>query len=249
MFRQLSLCPMMIAFIDDKQPVFPQPNIQTLREDGLIAVSQNITASMIINAYQNGIFPWYSDEQFVYWFATHPRFVLRPQWLKISRSLGKTLRNKPYRITLNQAFNQVIRSCANTKRPNQNGTWISPDFQAAYCALHHLGFAHSFECWLPENDKWQLAGGFYGVKIGSVFYGESMFAHIKDASKIAFACAVPFLQQAGIQLIDCQQKTEHLARFGAKEMNLQVFINELHQLNTQTIQNSFAPQIIVHHTV
>lgn len=239
----------MIAFIDHNHPHFPTPQPQTLREDGLVAVSEHINADMILAAYQKGIFPWYADEQLVYWFATQPRFVLRPQWLNISRSLAKNLRHKPYRITLNHDFANVMSHCANTPRPNQNGTWITPSFQAAYGALHQLGFAHSFECWLPENNGWQLAGGFYGVQIGRVFYGESMFAHTKDASKIAFATALPFLQQSGIQLIDCQQKTEHLARFGAREMDLWAFIDELNHLNQQKTSSSFKAQIIIENNI
>lgn len=236
-----------MQLIDIKHPVFPNPLNNSHREDGLIAVSEVLTPQMIKRAYQQGIFPWYCDEQFVYWFATQPRFVLQPENLMISRSLNKTLRNHSYRITLNYAFDAVIQHCAAIKRPNQKGTWITPDFQAAYCALHQQGYAHSFECWLPENNEWRLVGGFYGVQIGRIFYGESMFALMPDASKIAFASAVPFMKNCGIVLIDCQQETQHLARFGAELMPFERFQAALYAYNPQPLTLPFSQQIIVEH--
>lgn len=159
-----------------------------------------------------------------YWFAQHSRAVLLPERLHIGRSLAKTLRHKSYRVSANARFADVIAACAQVPRPKQGGTWITSDFQAAYIALHRMGHAHSFECWLPDAaGQWQLAGGFYGVQIGSVCYGASMFAHRADASKIAFACAVPFLARCGIRLIDCQQDTAHLARFGSQLMPFETF--------------------------
>ena len=167
-----------------------------------------------------------------YWFAQHSRAVLLPERLHIGRSLAKTLRHKSYRVSANARFADVIAACAQVPRPKQGGTWITPDFQAAYTALHRLGHAHSFECWLPDAaGRWHLAGGLYGVQIGSVFYGESMFSRQNDASKIAFARAVPYFAQCGIQLIDCQQDTAHMQRFGSELLPLEEFVQLLNQYN------------------
>ena len=227
----------MIALIDENAPVFPEYSPNTARDDGLIAVSRTLTPALILAAYQHGIFPWYQDETFFYWFALHPRAVLLPEKLHLSHSLRQTLRHKNYRISINQAFEDVIAACATTPRPMQNGTWISPDFQAAYTTLHHLGHAHSFECWLPKNDGIHLAGGLYGVQIGSVFYGESMFSRCQNAAKIAFAYAVPHLAHCGIQLIDCQQDSNYLRSFGAQTLPFTTFRHLLNELNSRTLHH------------
>lgn len=238
----------MIPLLPANTTQFPNPAIHRT-EDGLIAVTQTISPTLLQVAYRQGIFPWYRDCQYVYWFATDPRFVLLPEQLNISRSLAKTMRNKTYRVTVNHAFAQVIANCAQTPRPNQDGTWIAPEFQAAYTALHQQGNAHSFECWLPENGAWQLAGGLYGVQIGRVFYGESMYAHAPDTSKIAFVHAVHYLQNCGIELIDCQQKSDHLARFGATSVAFTDFQAVLKQLNPQPLQQEIVAQIIAENGV
>lgn len=222
----------MIQYID-ADGIFADIDMAHLREDACVAVSETLTPVMIFNAYQRGIFPWYEDENWVYWFATHPRFVLYPEKLHISHSLKKAIRKKLYDITINQSFEEVMASCASSLRKNQEGTWISERFQAAYTALHRMGYAHSFEYRQPESQE--LLGGFYGVQIGRVFYGESMFAKVADASKIAFAIAVPFLQKAGIALIDCQQETEYLKSFGAELRPLSDFIAEIRILNLQNL--------------
>ena len=158
------------------------------------------------------------------WWCLSPRTVLFPDKLHIAKSLGKTIRNTPYVVTMNTAFEKVIAACAATKRPNQDGTWITQDMQHAYTELHRRGNAHSFEYWYQASSgSLKLGGGLYGVQIGRIFFGESMFAVKPNASKVAFAWAVDFLKKSGIYLIDCQMKTEHLTRFGAEEMPLKNF--------------------------
>lgn len=240
--------PQMIHFIDSDAPHFSPEMARNTAHNGLVAISRHLTPPMLPPAYRQGIFPWYRDADYVYWFATQPRFVLLPENLRISRSLAKTLRHKPYRVSINFAFAQVIAQCAHTPRPQQQGSWIAPEFQAAYTALHQMGFAHSFEYWQPENGTWQLKGGLYGVQIGRVFYGESMFAHANDASKIAFVHAVRHLQHYAVALIDCQQETRHLARFGAQMMEWKDFQAALNTLNPQNLRHPIVPQII-HETV
>lgn len=235
----------MIQLIHAQNPCFPKPSIEMLtKQDGLVAVSRKLTTQLLLAAYQQGIFPWYQDQNFFYWFATHPRTILLPEQLHIGRSLAKILRHQTYQVTLNYAFSEVIAHCANTTRNNQSGSWISPDFQAAYTELHQLGHAHSFECWFLKQDQWQLVGGGYGVQIGRVFYGESMYAHQPNASKIAFACAVPYLQECGIQLIDCQQETQHLSRFGSTTMPFNQFQTALTQLTHLPLSQAIQAKLI-----
>lgn len=229
----------MPIFLPPRSTHFPEP-LHHRDADGLVCIGKGITPEQILAAYRLGIFPWFSDGPYVYWFATHPRTVLQPENLHIGRSLAKTLKKQPYRITVNTDFAAVIAACAAKIRPEQNGTWIAPAFQAAYTALHQLGHAHSFEARLPENGE--LVGGFYGVQIGRVFYGESMFADRPDASKTAFATAVPHLASLGIALIDCQQATEHLLRFGAHNITLAEFQAALKQLNPQPLRQAIGFQ-------
>ncbi len=157
------------------------------------------------------------------WWSPDPRMILLPNELKISNSLKKTLNNCPFEIRFNSDFRQVISACSNTSRQGQPGTWITDDIIEAYCRLHDAGYAISAECWL--NGK--LVGGCYGVKIGRMFYGESMFHHVSDASKVAFVALVQKLKVEGVGLIDCQMKTAHLASFGAKETSRDGFIKQL----------------------
>ena len=223
---------MSVPFVPSYQPSFPEYDPRHDCYNGLVCISDSLAPEMLLAAYRKGIFPWFSEDGLFYWFSQNPRAVLLPERLHLSRSLQKTLRNKPYRITANACFAETIAACAAIPRAGQGGTWIAPEFQAAYTALHHMGHAHSFECWLPdEYGMPQLAGGFYGVQIGSVFYGESMFARQPDASKTAFACAVPYLARCGIRLIDCQQNTAHLARFGSQTMPFTQFRALLGELN------------------
>jgi leucyl/phenylalanyl-tRNA---protein transferase len=188
---------------------FPHPDESA--PSGLLAVGGDLSPERLLLAYSVGIFPWYSEDQPILWHSPDPRAVLLPADLRVPRSLAKTLRRGRFEIRLDTAFECVIRSCAEAERPGGGGTWITPDMLGAYCELHQLGFAHSAEAYQDG----QLVGGLYGVSLGSVFFGESMFARVPDASKAAFATLVPQLERWGFDLIDCQQHTHHLARFGA----------------------------------
>uniref|UniRef100_UPI003F5868A6 leucyl/phenylalanyl-tRNA--protein transferase n=1 Tax=Neisseria leonii TaxID=2995413 RepID=UPI003F5868A6 len=224
----------MIPFLPEGDYRFPDPARALAEHDGLVGVSVDLDSGRLLSAYRAGIFPWHADGHFFYWFATAPRAVIFPDRLHIGRSLAKTLRNRPYRITVNLDFAAVIAACAAAPRPGQDGTWIAPEFQTAYTHLHQIGHAHSFECRYPDGAGGEyLAGGFYGVQIGRVFYGESMFAAAPDASKTAFACAVPYLARCGIALIDCQQDTPHMRRFGAQAIPFAEFQAALRRENAR----------------
>jgi leucyl/phenylalanyl-tRNA--protein transferase len=177
--------------------------------NGLLALGGDLTPQRLLYAYAHGIFPWYSDDQPILWWSPDPRMVLEPREFKISRSLRRRLRRNDYSVTMNRAFRQVVHECA-APRAAQSGTWIVPEMVDAYARMHELGHAHSVECW----HEGQLAGGLYGVAIGRVFFGESMFSRQADASKVALAhlCRLDFA------LIDCQLPTEHLISLGAKTM-------------------------------
>lgn len=223
---------MKIPFLAPNDYRFPNPSDAIAQYDGLVGISQDLDVTRLLAAYRLGIFPWFSENNLFYWFATAPRTVLLPQNIHIGKSLAKVLRNKAYRVTVNQAFAKVIANCSARVRPGQNGSWITSDFQMAYIELHHQGYAHSFECWYPdEKSILKLVGGLYGVQIGRVFYGESMFALEDNASKIAFAHAVAYLKECGIELIDCQQDTAHLQRFGSEQMLFNDFQMALLKLN------------------
>ncbi len=178
--------------------------------NGLLAVGGDLTSNRLIIAYRNGIFPWYNDGEPILWWSPDPRMVLFPDNLKVSRSLRKTIRKGKFTFTMDQHFRDVIKGCAGP-RDKQDGTWITQDMQAAYCQLHDEGFAHSVEAWYEGH----LVGGLYGIALGNVFFGESMFTRMTDASKVAFVHFVWQLQRWGYELIDCQQQTLHLESFGA----------------------------------
>lgn len=207
------------------------PDIATAQRerDGLVAIGGDLSPQRLLAAYRQGIFPWYDDAHPIMWWAFAERTVLKTDHFRCSRSLHKKLRNHPYRVTVDGAFDRVIRHCAQTPRPGQNGTWLTREMRQAYLTLHRLGHAHSFECWYPAEGGWHLGGGLYGVMVGRIFYGESMFAHAADASKIAFAHAVGYLKRLGVPLIDCQVHTEHLARFGAAPIPFAEFSTYLQQ--------------------
>ncbi|MCX4245192.1 leucyl/phenylalanyl-tRNA--protein transferase [Paraliomyxa miuraensis] len=200
---------------------FPPPELA--RDDGLLAVGGDLSPERLVLAYASGIFPWTCGPGPILWWCPSPRFVLLPDELHLSRSLRKQQRRAPYRLSLDEAFPQVIRECANQPRPGQRGTWIDTDMQAAYTRLHALGLAHSAEAWEGST----LVGGLYGVALGSVFFGESMFARRPDASKLAFAALVEQLSAWGFSLVDCQMQTEHLERFGARDIPLEEFLATL----------------------
>jgi leucyl/phenylalanyl-tRNA--protein transferase len=189
---------------------FPDVELALKEPDGLLAIGGDLSLSRLLTAYVNGIFPWNGPGQPILWWSPDPRLVLPPADLRISRSLRKTLKKHVFRVTLDEAFEAVIGHCAGP-RAHTSGTWITPEMTAAYLELHRQGYAHSVECW--QEDR--LAGGLYGVSIGRIFFGESMFAHISDASKVAMAYLAWQLRRWDFPLIDCQVYTPHLESLGA----------------------------------
>lgn len=204
-----------------KKLVFPSPELAD--DDGLLAVGGDLSVERLVLAYSMGIFPWYSDNYPILWWSPNPRLILIPAELKVSRSLRQTIRKGIYRVTTNAAFEDVIRNCATIKRQGEEGTWITDDMIEAYIMLHKAGYAHSVEAW----DGDELAGGFYGVMMGKAFFGESMFAKKSDASKVAFATYAAALAENSFELIDCQVTTDHMIRFGAREISRTEFMERL----------------------
>ena len=200
---------------------FPHP--RTADEDGIVAIGDDLRPERLLLAYRTGIFPWPHHGLPLLWFSPDPRMVLPTSELHVARSLAKTLRRETFRITLDRAFTSVIRCCASTPRPDQPGTWITREMIRAYTVLHQLGFAHSVEVWKDRD----LVGGLYGVSLGAVFFGESMFATEPDASKAGFVALVRQLERRQFHFIDCQVHTDHLARFGAREWPREVFLDAL----------------------
>ncbi len=214
----------MIPWLRPGDP-FP-PVEQALREpEGLLAAGGDLSPARLLEAYSRGIFPWFNEDDPILWWSLDPRMVLFPAELKVSRSLRKTLTNGHYEIRTDSAFRRVMEGCA-APRPGQGGTWISPTIVAAYSRLHQLGHAHSVETWIDG----ELAGGLYGVAIGRAFFGESMFARVSGASKIAFVHLVRQLQRWGFGIIDCQMSTPHLASLGAREIPRAEFGRRLAEL-------------------
>lgn len=204
--------------------VFPDPELAD--PSGLLAVGGDLDPSRVLLAYRLGIFPWYSEGEPILWWSPDPRMVLSVPELHVPRSLAKRVRRGDYRVTADTAFAEVIERCATRPRPGQRGTWITGDMRRAYVRLHQLGHAHSVEAWLGDR----LVGGLYGLSVGRLFCGESMFALEPDASKVAFVVLVEHLARWGVPLIDCQVHTEHLARFGAKEVSRAAFLRIIHPL-------------------
>lgn len=204
----------------------PFPPVQQALENpnGLLAIGGCLSPQRIINAYRNGIFPWYNPGEPVLWWSPDPRLVLFPDKLRISRSLGKTLRKQRFSVSFDADFVTVLKACADTRKTAQ-GTWITREMQHAYTRLHRLGIAHSVEVW---HDG-QLTGGLYGLALGRVFFGESMFHRQTDASKVAFVHLVKALDACGYRLIDCQVRTEHLLSLGAEEIPRADFLDLLNR--------------------
>jgi leucyl/phenylalanyl-tRNA--protein transferase len=205
-----------LPFLDPYYPNQPFPPISQALEDpnGLLAAGGCLSSTRLINAYRHGVFPWFSDGEPILWWSPNPRLVLFPDKLHISTRLAKTLRQKKFEVTTNYAFDSVIENCAKL-RVNAEGTWISEEIKRAYCALHKEGVAHSFEAWRSG----ELVGGLYGIALGKIFFGESMFHTQSDASKIAFVHCINQLKSQGFALIDCQVYSEHLASLGAEEIS------------------------------
>jgi leucyl/phenylalanyl-tRNA--protein transferase len=205
----------------------PFPAVETaLREpNGLLAAGADLSPERLIAAYSHGIFPWFSDGEPILWWSPDPRMVLFPVELKVSRSLAKSLRNRDYEVRSDTAFRAVMEACAKP-RPGQLGTWISSQMIDAYLRLHDIGVAHSVETWMDG----ELAGGLYGIALGCAFFGESMFAYERDASKIALVHLVHHVAKLGIAMIDCQMATDHLASLGAREIARSEFSARLAEL-------------------
>jgi len=212
---------------------FP-PLTEALSEpNGLIAIGGDLSLPRLLAAYHQGIFPWFSEGEPILWWSPSPRMVLFPNELKISNSLQKTLKKKTFEVKFSTQFREVITACSNTQRSQQDGTWITQDIIDAYCRLHDAGYAISVESYFDGK----LVGGCYGVRIGNMFYGESMFHHKTDASKVAFVSLVHHLTALGIGLIDCQMKTAHLASLGAREITRAEFATQISTLTQASASN------------
>lgn len=211
------------------QIIFPHPSLA--EDNGLLAVGGDLSPQRLIAAYRKGIFPWYGEGDPLLWWFTSPRLVLFPNELIISKRLARTLRQQPFEISIDRDFEQVITNCARNRTDHGKETWIVKEMQSAYIELHQMGYAHSVECWQDST----LAGGLYGLRIDKVFFGESMFTSVSDASKVAFVFLIEHLKQKGVELIDCQMTTQHLLRFGAREISGKEFQHLLDRLIQSTI--------------
>jgi len=217
---------MQLTVLDPHEPEqdFPALNKALREPDGLLAIGGCLSKKRLLNAYRHGIFPWYNPGEPILWWSPDPRLVLFPDQLIVSRSLRKTLRKNIFTVTFDQAFSEVIAACAELRKESA-GTWITEDIAQAYIELHQSGFAHSAEAWLDS----ELVGGLYGIALGRVFFGESMFHTRTDASKVVFATLVEQLKTWDYQLIDCQVHTKHLASFGAVSCDRSHFVKLLNQ--------------------
>jgi len=211
----------MPVFVLSEELVFPPPRLAAA--DGLLAVGGDLSRERLLLAYRMGIFPWYSEGEPILWWSPDPRLVLYPREFRIPRSLTKVIRRGDFTVSMDQAFQDVIGECARVRRDSGEGTWIVPEMLEAYCELNGAGFAHSVEVWREGR----LAGGLYGVALGRVFFGESMFTRVTNASKVALAALVGHVQALSFDLIDCQVTTGHLMRLGAREIPREHYLKEL----------------------
>lgn len=218
---------MTIDYIPPGELWFPDP--MQASSDGLLAFGGDLSLKRLVESYARGIFPWYGPGDPILWWSPDPRLILVPDDLHISKSLRRVLNRGEFEVTADEAFGSVILGCADTPRSDGPGTWLVPEMIRAYTQLHQAGWAHSFEAW-KDGD---LVGGLYGVAIGRVFFGESMFHRCSDASKVAFVHCVRLLREWGFRLIDCQQTTHHLLRFGAKEVPRSKFLAMLARLRQE----------------
>lgn len=213
--------------------IFPHPS---LAEDGILAIGGDLSPERLILAYSNGIFPWYNEGEPIIWHAPNPRFVLKPKDLKISKSMKQVIQKNTFQISLNQAFEQVIRNCQKVSRRGQRDTWITEEMLEAYHRLYHLGLAHSVEVWQDH----ELVGGLYGINLGTVFFGESMFHKTSNASKYAL---IQLIEAFPFSMIDCQVYTKHLASIGASTLALSSFtsllVRESNKKNLLSRESSF----------
>jgi leucyl/phenylalanyl-tRNA---protein transferase len=218
---------------------FDFPAVELARADGVLAVGGDLTPARLLSAYSSGIFPWFQENDLIFWFAPYMRFILLPSELYISKTLKQTIRRDNWRVTLNHNFEAVIQNCAAVQRPRElHGTWIDEDFILNYTKMHHLGWAHSVEVWQGDT----LVGGLYGIIIGSIFSGESMFAHVSNASKVGFVTLVQWLETQGIMLIDCQTETQHLGSLGGRNIWRTNFMDVIRQNPLEPLFESAQPE-------
>ncbi|MBW2590127.1 MAG: leucyl/phenylalanyl-tRNA--protein transferase [Deltaproteobacteria bacterium] len=228
---------MPVFYLTDEH-IFPLPNLA--EKEGLLAVGGDLSEDRLLLAYRMGIFPWYSNEEPLLWWSPDPRLVLYPEEIKVSKTLKKIIKKDKFDITMDQAFAGVVSECAQIRAENNEGTWIVEDMIKAYCGLHESGYAHSVEAWY----KGELAGGLYGVSLGKSFFGESMFTRISNASNVAFVKLVEYLTALSFDMIDCQVRTEHMIRFGAREIPRDRFLQQLKKsLLAPTIKKKWSFEI------
>ena len=208
----------MVFRLDDNEIAFPDPTLAD--GDGLLAIGGDLSANRLMLAYQHGIFPWYSDDDPILWYAPHERCVIYPDKLKVSKSMQQILSRNTFNVTVDRAFDQVIENCAKVERKDQPSTWITSEMQVAYSNLHQLGWAHSIEVWQGKI----LVGGLYGIAVGKVFCGESMFSLVSNASKVALHALCTRIK---FELIDCQLPNDHLMSLGAEMIDRETYLNYL----------------------
>ncbi|MGI9291454.1 MAG: leucyl/phenylalanyl-tRNA--protein transferase [Gammaproteobacteria bacterium] len=233
---------------DDPPEAFPDPaDMGTAlgHPEGLIAIGGNLSPERLIYGYQHGIFPWYNDDQPILWWSPDPRAVIRVASFHMSRSLARDIKNKNWSYSFNRCFGDVIEGCAANR--GEYGTWITPEMASAYTRLHEMGYAHSVESWLDG----ELAGGIYGVGLGHVFFGESMFSKTTNGSKVAISALIYLSRQLGVELIDCQMSTPHLKSLGMEEIGRQSFLQELEhnealRLDTKSLSDELRPAARLH---
>jgi len=213
----------MSLWVLDKELIFPP--VETAEPDGLLAIGGDLSPQRLLLAYSSGIFPWYEGEH-ILWWCPHPRFVLFPDELKVNKMMKKWLNKNEFDFSINKNFKEVIRQCKIIKRPDQYGTWITDEVEIAFSKMHELGYAHSAEVWKDD----ELVGGLYGMKLGKVFFGESMFSKISNASRFAFIKYIMQLKEEGIELIDCQVYTKYLESLGGRMISRADFIQKLKTL-------------------
>jgi len=215
---------MPVFLLDDRDGNRSFPPAHLASDIGLLAVGGDLSRERLLLAYQQGIFPWFSGNEPIMWWSPDPRLVLYPSELRVARSLAKTIKRGTFEITIDACFDEVIDACARIPRKDQ-GTWITPGMIGAYRDLHRAGFAHSVEAWCEGS----LAGGLYGVSLGKCFFGESMFSRVSNSSKVAFTGLIRHLHALSFDIIDCQVTTEHLKRFGAREISRSEFLSQLNR--------------------
>ncbi|SHF02619.1 leucyl/phenylalanyl-tRNA--protein transferase [Modicisalibacter ilicicola DSM 19980] len=230
----------MLPWLPPRPVHFPDPDRALDDPNGLLAAGGDLTPDWLLAAYRRGIFPWYSEDQPILWWSPDPRLVLFPEEIRVRRSLAKRLRNAGFTVTFDRNFDAVIKACASL-RADVEGTWITATMEAAYRRLHRMGYAHSVDVWLEGR----LVGGLYGVALGRVFFGESMFSLERDASKVALVHLARHLEARGGGLIDCQMPTPHLVSLGARDVARAEFLDYLEQYTNQPVAdwNTSTPTI------